>query len=195
MTILSITTKGRARLEQEQAEAAKLEELARIIAAELEPQLVAPITRYSQHTPYAEAFISLDVPTLPEALEQAERLNPLCLYRIKRGCTKFCTEDYFKDGDEEHAEAIGGYIYKVEKTASYPTEKQLRFFVMIEGRTLEIRLNVKDDPLTDIYNHPVRDGRGRIVHYDCGITNKSGHFTHSVKYWASYGQPNPFVLY
>lgn len=159
------------------------------------------IERICEHTAYADFFIKLTVETLNEAILVAERMNPLNQYKVRDGALSFRSEKYIPEAMFEsnsksvRADLINPYTYTINGLLRHTEEKTLKFFVAIEIYTIEIRINVADDPLTrrsyHFKNERFDAARGTT------IINDSGHFTHSVQYTA--GSPNEhpsrFVLY
>jgi hypothetical protein len=161
------------------------------------------IKRICEHTAYADYFLELDTEYLQQALELAERMNPLNIYMVRDGSLAFKPEtkmqsvfdkfpDNGSDANKQGYEAIGPYIYYVDGIIGRET-KSLRFYVLVANQTIEVRCNVLNDPLTR-RSYSVLNGGHYNQSKGTTIVNDSGHFAHTIRWWGG-DQPNAFTLY
>ena len=140
---------------------------------------------------YGDLWIEYKAETLPLAIELAERMNPLGLFRFKDSCTSFRTDRTLKPKELERIEAgtaelesVGGYVYKLER---FQNERSLIFYIEAAGHLVECRVRVASDPLSGFYDKPGRyDSRGRQLEPpQVMIRNESGYFRRVTRWWSS----------
>lgn len=160
------------------------------------------IVRISPHTAYANYFVQIESETLHEAMDYAERMNPLNIYLLRDGCLSIKPEtamqeafEKFPDGgtNRQGYKLINPYAYYIGGLAGRD-EKELRWFVAIDEHVIEMRCKVLNDPDTrrsySISNH------GNYIKRDgTKIINNSGYFGHVITWGGSGDHPNNFTLY
>ena len=192
----------RARILAEAAEKAELEIKCEIMREEVLTELnglgVATFEAGPgcRHAYCAEMSVKCRAADLSEAITIAKRMNPLPLFLKREGGTSFmpdCPALHKRAGqDTKPHEQVGPYAY--EGLRQYRETNTLFFFVKAAGRIVRVDVEVISDPTT-YRRYYVLSRDGETVVDNRGIINNSGYFQHSLAFWSSPDQPNPYILY
>ena len=173
------------------------------IDCELDKTFMGSPIKITEHTCYADAFVTYNAASIHDALVFAEKCNPISVFRVKDSCLAFKPEASITEKDEERAkiDCVGPWTLEAKTMRQYGTEWSLRFFIKVKKYTLEVRVSIDDHTMRSDgyriqynYKHPSEyypDGRVE----SCNIIYPRDHFTETDRFWATEGQPNNYVLY
>lgn len=158
------------------------------------------------HTYGADIHLDAIVDTLPEAIELAEKMNPLSLYLCREGGTSFLPDSpliHKRAGNNpawqaanpmKEPELVQPYAYKIDGLLGYKETKTLFFFCDIAGYRVKFEVEVKQDNLTH-RNYKVREYSGGRKVENHGLKNDSGYFSRYLRFYSSDEHPAPYVAY
>ncbi len=158
------------------------------------------------HTYGGSITVQCTTETLSEAIETAEKCNPLSLYLKREGGTSFlpeCPELRKRAGNNPEWQAatpmiepelVQPYVYKIEGLHMHGETKTLFFFMNVAGYIVKAEITVKHDPLTR-RKYRIIEGRGKIQVENQGLQNDSGYFSRYLRFWSSDENPSPYVAY
>lgn len=187
----------REKLRRKQAqEWADLERRDEIKAAFARSHLAAVIEspRWSPGMLYAhkaDAFVEAEAPDLPQALEIAERCQPLEVVRVSdRGTTYFAPWARVDGTDDApKAEGAGSWIYTLDEWG-----KTLTSYAQAGDFILEIRVKVALDSQT-VLRDVIRHTKYGPQREDHPPKNESGFFQGYVRFWSPQDRKSQIVFY
>lgn len=202
----------RNRIMQEASEKAEkeiaAETMKETVLAALAEMNIAPFTCGPgyMHAYGANMHVDCIVETLPDAIEIAEKLNPLPMYLCREGGTSFQPDSpqiHKRAGNNpawqeanpmKEPELVQPYAYKIDGLLGYAEKKTLFFFKDIAGYRVKFDIEVKSDNLTRrIYR--VIEGKGHTRIESIGLKNDSGYFPRSLAFWSSGEHPRTYIAY
>lgn len=205
MTISTAKEKLRKDVADAKASAEEAAEKARLLTERVEriesdlPNTELELTTLSDITCYAQVRLVYKAETLQEALELAEKYNPVSIFKSKGGCCAFVPE-YLKNEPkyERDTQTLAGpWIYSVSRCAGidflHDQQQKLELYTVINDVQVEVEIEVAYDPDTRIQWDQKCGSKRRTP---MGVINDSGHFTHVTVYSRvdDYGL-NSYVLY
>lgn len=154
---------------------------------------------------YAQACGVYDADSIQDALEFAERVQPMTIYKVKSGTVAFKPTLTDKDEGSATVECIGPWYLDAKTFRHTPTKWTLSLFVEFDGEpepvVVEIRITINADKMredgysvTYDYKPPSKYAPDGTVE-NCVVHYPRDHFTTANRYWATEGQPNDFKLY
>jgi hypothetical protein len=106
-----------------------------------------------------DASIIIEIDNRIDALPIIDALPPVPAVMHKDTFLSFYPLQSVEPGDEHHTSPITPVIWEADKTGDYRTNCNYKYWTMIDGLLVSVKLKIKKDPAT----HRARNPRAKLV--------------------------------